>query len=41
MSGTRELVITGTPYIAAYRVRPQRIEVLRIIHGAQRWPKRF
>ena len=34
--GTRELVITGTPYIAAYRGKPQRIEVLRIVHGARR-----
>ena len=41
VSGTRELVITGTPYIAAYRARPQRIEVLRIVHGARRWPRRF
>ncbi len=38
VTGTRELVITGTPYIAAYAVLPDRIRVLRILHGAQIWP---
>ncbi len=36
--GTRELVITGTPYIAAYRVRGDVIEILRVLHGAMQWP---
>lgn len=36
--GTRELVITGTPYIAAYSVLSDRIRVLRVLHGAQVWP---
>lgn len=40
-TGTRELVINRTPYIAAYRLRGDRIEVLRIIHGRQRWPDGF
>lgn len=35
---TRELVIVGTPYIVAYRVRDNDIEVLTIQHGAQLWP---
>ncbi|WP_347259055.1 type II toxin-antitoxin system RelE/ParE family toxin [Methylocaldum sp.] len=39
--GTRELVITRTPYIVAYRVTPTVITVLRVLHGAQQWPKRF
>jgi len=30
-------VVTGTPSIAIYRIR-ERIEVLRVRHGAQRWP---
>ncbi|HEY9346746.1 MAG TPA: type II toxin-antitoxin system RelE/ParE family toxin [Inquilinus sp.] len=38
VAGTRELVITGTPYLAAYRVRGQQIAILAIFHGAQRWP---
>lgn len=36
--GTRELVINRTPYIAAYRLRGDLIEVLRIMHRRQRWP---
>lgn len=39
--GTRELVINRTPYIVAYRVTSTTITVLRVIHGAQRWPQRF
>lgn len=39
VSGTRELVITGTPYIAAYRVRRDAIEMLRILHGTRKWPE--
>ena len=39
--GTRELVIARTPYIAPYRVRDGTIEVLRVFHGARRWPDRL
>ncbi len=35
---TRELVIGRTPFIAAYRVKSQRIEILRVLHGSQQWP---
>ncbi|MDO8834223.1 MAG: type II toxin-antitoxin system RelE/ParE family toxin [Vicinamibacterales bacterium] len=38
---TRELVVTGTPFIAAYRVRKDRVEILAVLHGARRWPARF
>lgn len=37
--GTRELVISRTPFIIVYRVRGERIELLRLLHGAQQWPK--
>jgi len=37
-AGTRELVIGRTPYIVAYRVRAGTIEILRVLHGRQRWP---
>ncbi|MGH8142192.1 MAG: type II toxin-antitoxin system RelE/ParE family toxin [Steroidobacteraceae bacterium] len=39
--GTRELVINRTPFILVYRVkaRAKRIELLRLLHGAQQWPK--
>jgi toxin ParE1/3/4 len=36
---TRELVVTGTPYILPYRVRAETIEILRVLHGAQQWPE--
>ena len=36
--GTRELVISRTPFIVIYRVKAKRIEVLRVLHGAQQWP---
>ena len=37
--GTRELVIPGTPFIVPYRVIGNSIQILRIFHGARRWPK--
>jgi toxin ParE1/3/4 len=36
--GTRELVVTQTPYIIPYRVRRGRLELLAVFHGRQRWP---
>jgi toxin ParE1/3/4 len=38
---TRELVVTGTPYILPYRVKGKSIEILRVFHGARRWPSDF
>jgi plasmid stabilization system protein ParE len=39
IAGTRELVINGTPYIAAYAVTETAVRVLRVLHGAQEWPE--
>lgn len=39
IEGTRELVIAGTPYIAAYRILGDTIRILRVLHGAQHWPE--
>jgi len=39
VKGTRELVIQNTPYIAAYRIKNDAIEILRVLHGARKWPK--
>lgn len=36
--GTRELVISRTPFIVVYRIKAKRIELLRLLHGAQKWP---
>jgi toxin ParE1/3/4 len=38
---TRELVISGTSYIAPYRLREGRVEILTIFHAAREWPDRF
>lgn len=38
VSGTRELVVPRIPYLVAYRVRENLIEILRVLHGARRWP---
>jgi toxin ParE1/3/4 len=39
--GTRELVVPRTPYIVPYRVRNNVLQVLRVYHGARRWPDKF
>jgi toxin ParE1/3/4 len=38
--GTRELIVTRTPYVVIYRVEPSEVVVLRVLHGAQMWPPR-
>lgn len=38
VAGTREIVVTGTPYVVAYAVSANTIRILRVLHGAQRWP---
>jgi toxin ParE1/3/4 len=37
--GTRELVISNTPFIPAYAIDKADIVILAIYHGAQRWPE--
>ena len=36
--GPREFVMAGMPYTVPYRVRDGAVEVLRVLHAAQRWP---
>ncbi len=36
--GTRELSVAGTPYIVVYRVEPETVVILRLLHGAEGWP---
>jgi len=38
---TRELVISGTPFIAIYRVSGNKINILALLHGSQQWPKKL
>jgi toxin ParE1/3/4 len=38
MKGTRELVVPRTPYVIVYSASATTIVVLRVLHGARRWP---
>ena len=35
---TRELVLSSLPYIVVYPITGEVIHVVRILHGAQKWP---
>lgn len=37
LHGTREIVVTGTPYTLIYLPRADDLTVLRIFHQAQQW----
>ena len=39
--GTRELVIPKTPFVIPYRLQRNAIQILRVYHGARRWPESF
>ena len=38
VAGTRELSVTGTPYVVVYRVMPGSIDILRVHHTRRTWP---
>ena len=39
--GTRELVLPHFPTIIPYRVKAQRVEILRVLHTSRKWPPGF
>jgi toxin ParE1/3/4 len=39
--GMRELVIPKTPFVVPYRIQAGKIQILRVYHGARRWPETF
>jgi toxin ParE1/3/4 len=41
VTGTRELVISNTPFLVAYAIEKADIVVLAVYHGAQHWPEGF
>jgi addiction module RelE/StbE family toxin len=41
IAGTRELVIAGPAFVVPYRVRGETVEILRVFHGARKWPATF
>lgn len=38
LSNTRELVVSGTPFIVVYWVRGAAVQILRVLHHARKWP---
>jgi addiction module RelE/StbE family toxin len=38
IAGTRELVVPGLPYVIPYRIHRNRMELIAVFHGRQRWP---
>ena len=36
---TRELVVPNYPYIVAYRVTATSVDILTVLHTAQKWPE--
>ena len=41
VKGTRELAVVGRPYVVAYVVIANRINVIAVPHGAQERPEHF
>jgi toxin ParE1/3/4 len=41
IAGTRELVVPGTPFVIPYRLRGDRLEIIAVFHGRQKWPPRL
>jgi plasmid stabilization system protein ParE len=38
LDNTRELVVPRLPYLVVYEIVEERLVVLNVLHGAQRWP---
>ncbi|MCZ6803309.1 MAG: type II toxin-antitoxin system RelE/ParE family toxin [Proteobacteria bacterium] len=36
---SREWVVSHTPYVLAYRIKSNQIEIMRVLHGRQSWPE--
>lgn len=41
IQGSRELAVPSTPYLIAYRIGDDSIQILGVQHGAQLWPGSF
>ena len=39
IEGTRELIVSGMPYIVAYRVQQERVHIVAVWHASQRRPR--
>ncbi|CUW40572.1 Addiction module toxin, RelE/StbE [Magnetospirillum sp. XM-1] len=41
VEGARELVVPGLPFLIAYRVTEEFVDILALRHGARLWPGRL
>jgi len=41
VEGTRELVLGRLPYLVPYIDKGDTIVILRVLHGAMKWPREF
>ena len=41
VGGTREWVVNKTPYLIAYRIESDELQIVGIIHSKQLWPDTF
>lgn len=41
VEGTRELVLSGLPYVVPYIHQGDTVIILRVLHGAMKWPESF
>ncbi|HEC90633.1 MAG TPA: type II toxin-antitoxin system RelE/ParE family toxin [Alphaproteobacteria bacterium] len=41
VNGTRELVVTGYPYVVAYRIGKKTVDLLAVRHTARLWPPSY
>jgi toxin ParE1/3/4 len=39
VEGTKELIISNSPYMIIYRVKGESVEILRILHTSKRYPE--
>ena len=39
--GTRELIVSGSPFIVPYQVKETEVEILSVFHAARLWPEEF
>ena len=38
VEGTRELIISSTPYFIVYQIKDNTVQILRVLHSARKYP---
>jgi toxin ParE1/3/4 len=39
VAGTREMVISGTSFLVAYRIEKNEVRILAVLHATREWPE--